>query len=214
MNNQFLQKLKTAAKHFKAIAVVFLVIVLICYAIYAFFRFNYISNRDTALEKINSTVLTLADVMGTNLPKMPDEELNNSTIGGIDANNNTIRDDVELTIFEKYPDSAKMRAALLQYAQALQLELTAVNSEEVMKVFLEKNSSAYSCIADALKSQIDINNWQNFSSVWDEKDRELKDLVLNTGMRKNHYNGIYDRYMVSSASPDRDCDIDLSTLSD
>jgi len=110
MNKQFLRnffgKFKTAAKSLKTIAVVFLVVVLICYAVYAFFRFSYINNRDTALDKINSTVLTLADVMGENLPKKPDQILNDSTIAGIDANNNMIRDDVELAIFEKYPNSA------------------------------------------------------------------------------------------------------------
>jgi hypothetical protein len=204
MNNQLLQnfsaKLKTAAKSLKIIAVVFLVIVLICYAIYAFFRFSYIKNKDTALDKINSTVLTLADVMGKNLPKMPDQEINNSTIAGIDANNNMVRDDVELAIFEKYPDSAKMRAALLQYAQALQLELTAVNSEEVMKNALVKDSKAYNCIVAAT----------NYNE--NDGERETYNSVLNTEIRKNHYEVVYKKYMISFTLADQGCDIDLSTL--
>ena len=40
------------------------------------------------------------------------------TIAGIDANKNGIRGDMELAIFKQYPDSAKTRAVLLQYALA------------------------------------------------------------------------------------------------
>lgn len=210
MKNQllknFVNKLKTAAKSLKTIAVVFLVIALICYAIYAFFRFSYIKNKDTALDKINSTVLTMADVMGTNLPKIPDEELNNSTIEGIDANNNMVRDDVELAIFEKYPNSAKMRAALLQYAQVLQLELTAVNSEEVMKVSLAKHGEAFACLF-SITNELSYQNRLDIEQV-------VEDLVLNTGMRENQYDVVYRKYMTSFSSSNGGCNIDLLNLAD
>ena len=53
--------------------------------------------------------------MGTNLPPQPYEPENDATVAGLDKNNNGIRDDVELAIFAKYPKSAKIRAAELQY---------------------------------------------------------------------------------------------------
>src|SRR3989344_8373552 len=73
--------------------------------------------------KIHATKLTLDDVMGKNLPPPPGADAD-KTVQGIDANRNNIRDDVELAIFKEYPDSAKTRAVLLQYALALQMEVT------------------------------------------------------------------------------------------
>ncbi len=58
---------------------------------------------------------------GKHLPLTPNKEENDATVAGIDNNGNGIRDDVELAIFAKYPNSAKIRAAELQYAMALQL---------------------------------------------------------------------------------------------
>src|SRR3989344_6172922 len=72
--------------------------------------------------EIHATKLTLDDVMGKNLPPAPANP--DATIAGADANKNGIRDDVELAIFKEYPNSAKTRAVLLQYALALQMEMT------------------------------------------------------------------------------------------
>ena len=41
-------------------------------------------------------------INGHRLPPKPDEELNNSTLIGIDINDNGVRDDVEWLIYEKY----------------------------------------------------------------------------------------------------------------
>src|SRR3989344_4602368 len=70
--------------------------------------------------KIHATKLQLSDVMGENLPPDPGAEAD-KTVQGIDANTNGIRDDVELAIFKEYPNSAKTRFALLQYALSLQM---------------------------------------------------------------------------------------------
>jgi hypothetical protein len=216
MNKQFLRnffgKLKTAAKSFKTIAVVFLIIILICYAIYAFFRFSYINNRDTAMDKINSTVLTLADVMGENLPKTPDQAVNDSTIAGIDANNNMVRDDVELAIFEKYPNSAKMRSALLQYAQALQLELTVVNSEEVMHDYLEKWGASYLCFLDAIDYYRDSEDNSEGYQFTKKINDEIDAIIINTQSRKDYREYIYKRFMTSSGDSGKECDVELMNL--
>ncbi len=42
------------------------------------------------------------EINGYKLPPMPDEKLNNSTLLGIDANNNGVRDDVERYLLNKY----------------------------------------------------------------------------------------------------------------
>lgn len=64
-----------------------------------------------AVAYIRAQKITLADVLGNNLPPPPNKQENDATMEGVDANNNGVRDDVELAIFEKYPDSPRVRAA-------------------------------------------------------------------------------------------------------
>ena len=81
---------------------------------------------DKQVAIIHATKLTLDDVMGKNLPPSyagaskgkPDYD---ATVEGVDENRNGIRDDVELAIFKEYPNSARTRAVLLQYALALRM---------------------------------------------------------------------------------------------
>jgi len=198
------QKLDIFLKKSKAALAVFLIIVLLGTGVYLCFQYSYKQDRDKALQKINSTILTMDDVMGRNLPLWPDGALNNSTIEGIDANSNTIRDDVELAIFEKYPNSARMRAALLQYSQAIQLELTQVNSEEAMRVSLAKHSEAFACLF-SITSELSYQDRTNI-------EQEIETLILNTEIRKNQYEVVYKNYMNSFTSSNQGCNIDLSIL--
>src|SRR5665811_1396745 len=79
------------------------------------FHFYNLDKTNEQVDIIHATKLQLSDVMGENLPPDPGEEAD-KTIAGVDANYNGIRDDVELAIFKEYPNSAKTRAVLLQYA--------------------------------------------------------------------------------------------------
>lgn len=63
----------------------------------------------------------------TQVPPAPDQAMNDSTVAGVDTNNNGIRDDVERWIAQTYPTSAKMRAAIAQMALNSQKELTTPN---------------------------------------------------------------------------------------
>ena len=66
--------------------------------------------------KIHATKLTLDDVFGKNLP-VPSEVEGppdyDATIAGVDANENGIRDDVELAIFKEYPNFPYLQAVKL-----------------------------------------------------------------------------------------------------
>jgi hypothetical protein len=159
------------------------------------------NKTDVAIARINSTKITLDDVMGKYLPKKPDQALNDSTVAGIDANNNFIRDDVELAIFEKYPNSAKIRAAELQYAQALQLELTQVFNSESLIQAIRKESYAYSCLGEANDSNLRENK------------KIIEDIVINTDLRKKAIDNAF-KYMTTYSLLNREnCDISLSSLS-
>ncbi len=147
------------------------------------------------VKKIQAQRITLADVMSQNLPPAPDSTLNNSTVEGIDANNNGIRDDVELAIFKLHPGSAKIRAAELQYAMALQNEFVNVFNSETLVAVIRQEGRASVCILDSK-----ITN-------------DLEDLVFNTSIRKNFRNDLFKKFMTSFALPNSNyCDIDPKSL--
>jgi hypothetical protein len=162
--------------------------------------------------KIHNTKLTLDDVMGKNLPPDPGAEAD-KTIAGIDANTNGIRDDVELAIFEAYPNSAKTRAVLLQYALALQMEFTQpiVNTITVTEVIREEDR-AYACIGKILV--VDVNNKQSRDKYFEDGDKLdafVKQKQINTIERDKAQADFY-KYLRSYNSLPRTCDIDYSTL--
>ncbi len=73
-----------------------LAVILVLYVGLVIYRIPAAQERlktQEVVKKIQAQKLTLADVMGQNLPPEPDSVLNNSTVEGIDANGNGIRDD-------------------------------------------------------------------------------------------------------------------------
>jgi hypothetical protein len=191
---------------------IFYSILIVLFFVALFWRTDYVGKNKDAINKINNSVISLNDVLGTNLPPKPNKALNDLTVSGFDVNNNGIRDDVELAIFEKYPNSAKIRAGMLQYAQALQLELTEVNSESTMLTYLEKDDAAYSCLLSTVEDYINSDEWKILYEATKEKKEEVENLILNTEMRKQKYNEVYEKYMTSYSSKDGGCIIDISSL--
>jgi len=181
---------------------------------------------------IESVRLTMQDVDGSNLPPKPSPDEVDKTIEGVDVNKNYIRDDVELAIFEMYPDeeNIKLRAASLQYAMALQLYLTHVFDEGTYLSVLKKENLAYSCLNDQVPSNIpefkDNNDFLEWGKIEKNKDffnREFRreqneldkltdfvyDLVLNTESRNLKFNFNSDNFMSSYTVPGLNnvCDI-------
>ena len=162
-----------------------------------------------AIDFINSRMITLDDVMGKNLPPEPDQKLNDSTIAGIDTNQNGIRDDVELAIFKKYPDSAKIRAAELQYAVELESELTNIFNNDTWVASAKTENNGISCLVDlCFHNYTDIKDQIHKSEDW---EKEVEDLVFNTDARKQKRNEI-NKYETSYVVGDGNCDINISSL--
>lgn len=163
--------------------------------------------------KIHATKLTMDDVMGKNFPPDPGVEAD-KTIAGIDANKNGIRDDVELAIFKEYPNSAKTRAVLLQYALALQMEMVqpVVNRDTVTAV-AEQTSRGGDCIADTLVPRKTPESAREYEDL--EKINSfaffVEKIQLNTEQRRiaqrNFYKGNLGSYELSSG-----CDLEISLL--
>ncbi len=163
---------------------------------------------DAAVARIHATKLTMDDVMGTHLPPDPGAAAD-ATIQGIDANHNGIRDDVELAIFKAYPNSARIRMPLLQYALVMQMQMTlpVLNGDTVTATVEDNESRADVCLwtlssRDNLQKFLaDINNYRNF----------VTNLQTNTPERKQYIDNFYEYLQSYSASNDG-CDIDPSSL--
>ena len=184
--------------------------IFIVYVALVIIRIPHFWNLDKTNEqvaKIHATKLTLDDVLGKNLPPDPGAEAD-KTIQGIDANGNGIRDDVELAIFKEYPNSAKTRAVLLQYALALQMETIQpiVNTETVTETIREE-SRAFVCIGDIVPRE----DSKKFDEQTDLLTKFVKERQLNTEERSKFRTAFYEK-VGSYASLDRVCDIDYSTL--
>ncbi len=168
---------------------------------------NSVEKTAKAVAKIHSTKLTLDDVMGKNLPPDPGVEAD-KTVQGIDANKNNIRDDVELAIFKEYPNSAKTRAVLLQYALALQMEMTQdlVNKETVTAV-AEQTSRGYNCIGESVSR----NDIEKFTKLTENYISFIENRQSNTEERKKAQRDFYNSNLGSYKLP-YGCDLDLSKL--
>ena len=195
---------------FGTLAVFYFVLVII-----RMFHFYNLDKTNERVAKIRNTKLTMDDVIGKNLPPDPGAEAD-KTIQGIDTNKNGIRDDVELAIFKTYPDSAKTRAALLQYALALQMESAqeVVNKETVTEVVREQ-SRADACVADTLVPRKNPESSREYSDI--EKIDAYIDFVkkrqLNTEARKKARTDFVEKIGSYSESENKVCDIDISMLS-
>lgn len=208
-------KMLFAHKFFKVLMWVFLILLgafIILVIVRVVHSFN-LDKTNAQVIKIHNTKLTLDDVMGKNLPLDPGV-LADKTVQGIDANNNGIRDDVELAVFKEYPNSAKTRAVLLQYALALQMEVIQpmVNTTIATEVIREEDRADY-CVADILvprktpessRPYSDIEKIDNFLKI-------IKDKQFNTQTRKDAQNSFI-KLVRSYSDLDQGCDINVSQL--
>ena len=178
------------------------------------FHFYNLDKTNEQVEIIHNTKLQLSDVMGEDLPPDPGEEAD-KTVAGIDANRNGIRDDVELAIFAEYPNSAKTRAVLLQYALALQMQFIQpiVNTATATEVITE-NSRAHTCVADILVPRKSLESDRSDSEV--NKIYEYIDFVeskqFNNDARINAQKDFYKYLRSYGNSTNEVCDINISEL--
>jgi len=143
--------------------------------------------------KIQAQRITPADIDGQYLPPPPDRAKVNATIAGIDANDNGIRDDVELAIFAEYPTSTATRAAELQYAMTEQMFLTDVFDQNTWKAVADQDDRAYQCVA-AHSAETDI----------------VEALVVNTPERQQKFDEVFSSFETSFGLPSGAvCDIGL-----
>ena len=178
--------------------------------------FQVLDERKTSaqVQKIHSTKLTMDDVMGKNLPTDPGAEAD-KTVAGFDTNMNGIRDDVELAVFKEYPNSAKTRAVLLQYALALQMETVQpfLNTTTVTEIVREEDRAHY-CVADTLVPRKTPESSRGYAEGLkiDNFIKVIDDKQYNTKERKDAQLSFIKLLRSYSDLDGEVCDIDISKL--
>ena len=146
--------------------------------------------------------------MGKNLPPNPGAEAD-KTVQGIDANQNGIRDDVELAVFKEYPNSSKTRAVLLQYALALQMEVIQpmINKGTVGEI-ANKQDRAIFCIAEI----VSIKGEDGVILALEKYGKFIFDKQYNTDIRKKAHKDFYSLLQSGRIDDSVSCDINLVSL--
>ncbi|MHB8710077.1 MAG: hypothetical protein ACYC6X_00820 [Minisyncoccota bacterium] len=131
-----------------------------------------------------------------------------ATLAGIDSNGNGVRDDVERYIAINHQDSAKVRAALMQFAVVAQLEL--IDSADKQKSIQHAN--------DEGKAMDCIEYITGSVSKLESLTKELQPVILNTDARNQAYFAYNDQLggQYFPSTPDSQipstCAFDPSTL--
>ena len=165
-------------------------------------------------EKLDTDRVTMVDVMGGRLPPPPDQAENDKTLMGIDSNHNGVRDDVELAIFKLHPDSARIRAAELQYAKYLQYTLDDMifSGEVASTVDGRFMDSAIECLIETSDSFSGVTRDQ--IALENSMEKEVDNLVLDTESRTsmNARFNEFSRTSGVSVPNGHGCDLDIKEL--
>lgn len=187
-----------------------LALLVLAYIALVIYRIPAVMNKQKSAEavtRIQAQHLTIADIDGSHLPPQPDPSQVDATVAGVDANGNGIRDDVELAIFKKYPHDIRIRAAELQYAMELQLELTSVFDSETWRALALLEGNGISCLVDvAFVTYTNSRDQITKSAEW-EKDVEM--LVFDTSLRKQQYDRNQGYQTAYATSGKEGCDIQM-----
>jgi len=126
--------------------------------------------------------IDLVTINGHTLPPEPDPSINNSTLLGVDSNNNGVRDDVEIWIFHTYKEPI-VQAVAMQNARAFQIILADPSKARETKRFMEQVTDCslyYQRLAEDYNDTIVIPRSTNLY-------KESKPLILNTRERNRAY---------------------------
>jgi hypothetical protein len=114
-------------------------------------------------------------INGYTVPPEPDEKLNNSTVLGIDSDNNGVRDDVDRLVALNFPDPVK-HALAIQGARATQITLSDPTNGWNKRLDKESDKQV-DCLCYLTHNYPELNINKN-------KTYKVDDLVMNTRLRR------------------------------
>jgi len=154
-----------------------------------------------------TSIIYSETINGHTLPPEPDPKINNSTLLGIDSNNNGVRDDVERYIYERFgkdTEYPKTKIALaMQDAWATQkvLEKPVVESDKYYADALAcqeywintktSQMSAYDYMQYSKKHKV-FNDAKLRDKMFNTKERVLRDFKFNEACSGNIFEGSAD----------------------
>jgi len=148
---------------------------------------------DTTLSNVLNLNITWV-VDGYELPPEPDKALNDSTLLGIDSNNNGVRDDVERKIYEKYP--VKLQRTLLMDGARVFQEI-AIRPIAEAKEIVKEVTRVLNCGTYLRRKDERIRSY-NFEFVgylenltYNNQERVRKYLDYNLALSGGSYGGEY-----------------------
>ena len=154
-----------------------------------------ISASYKGMASVPTTALVYLEIAGHRLPFEPDPAVNNSTLLGIDSNNNGIRDDVERQIYENYKDKHPVYIDVgLQAAKAWQEILKNPKNAKETSISLHAAIDCEAYYANHAK-------YFNEPILIHEKvtTGDVKNMMLNTKERNDAF-WEYDSYLTGSVS--------------
>ena len=165
---------------------------------------------NTTSNKLSITVYK--DINGYKLPPEPDETLNNSTLLGIDSNNNGVRDDVERKIYFKYKKPV-IQAFMMQSAKSYTKILdnpvgVAESGEEQKDAWNESSCSGYLDMAKKIKiPRLEGVKFLN-NSYMNTKERIKAYIEFNQAMS----GGSYEIPMHDKDLKEENCDFNVEEM--
>ncbi len=141
--------------------------------------------------KIINLEVIRTQIDGDLIPPIPNKEINDSTIAGIDSDNDGVRDDVELWINNKFENSEKQRKAFKEIAKvravALEVSSDKLASIEQSRRLEEALVCAYAQVkADELDTSLFYRAFKEQKAVFlNTKNRILANIKYN-----DHLHGV------------------------
>ncbi len=124
-------------------------------------KFIFLCVLSLSLNANKLSITAYKDINSYKLPPEPDETLNNSTLLGIDRNNNGVRDDVEIWIYETYKDKHPIHIDI------------AMQAGRAYKQVLETPEKARE-IHDFVTAPLDCEAYYKYSAKWHNEPLLIK----------------------------------------
>ena len=142
------------------------------------------SSSSSVTSSSSSTSSTPIVINGHTLPPEPDETLNNSTLLGIDSNNNGVRDDVEIWIYTNYKDKHPIHIDIAM--QAARAYKKVLEEPERAAEITEEVSGAFFCSA-YYQHDAKYLNEPTLISEHEDITRLVNNIYFNTKERTDTY---------------------------
>ena len=121
-------------------------------------------------------------IQGHTLPPMPNPKVNNATLLGVDVNNNDVRDDVEIWIYQTYKDKHPIYIDIAMQAGRAYKQV--LETPEQAREIREVVNAPYFCGA---YYQHDAKYLNEPILIYERIDIAVKNKYFNTKQRSNVY---------------------------